>query len=308
MVLLIGAVGVYFMAFRESAPVEDPAVAAAKVDSDSDGVPDVIEGQQGTDPRDKGRFPAYEGRPASHKKVLVARVDVPVNVLVKEDFIDVKEVPMRGGAPDLALLEADRSRVVGRISQTSIKPGEFIMASMVYGGKPQLSYLIPQYKRGVTLRYNQQDAVGGLIQLGDVVDVIGHFRVTRREGSPRDFSWIICQNVRIVAKGEEFLPRAPEDTSPIPPPTSITVSVYPHEAERLIWAENYPGGRLVMALRSPTNDILAKTLGTTDERLFGRGLLNEAKTVDVFVGARTGEAKRFDPVELDRMGQPVDFE
>lgn len=285
--------------------MEDPAIAAARLDTDQDQVPDVIEQQQGTDQNDKTRFPSYEGRPASHKKVLIARTDVAVNTLVREDMIDVKEVPMRGGAPDLALLEADKSRVVGRITQVEIKAAEFIMANMVYGGKPQLSFLIPKYKRGISLRYDPMSAVGGLIQLGDLVDVIGHFRMQRREGAPLDYSKIIVQNARIVAKGDQIMPQAPEDTTVLPPPTSLTVSVYPHEAERLIWAENYAGARLILALRSPVNDVLARTYGTTDEGLFGKTLLNDAKTVEVYLGSRSAEVKRFDPADGERRNIPV---
>lgn len=294
-VLIIGAVGAYFMVFKKQQPTIDPAQQALNMDTDGDGFKDVEEKAQGTE-NDPKRFPG------SHKKVLIAKVDIASNSLIRDEMVDVKEVAAAGEAPDAALLEADRSKVVGRISALEIKAGEFVVNSMVYGGRPQLSFLVPKYKRAIALRYDQLAAVNGLIQLGDLIDVIGHFRVRRREGGEMDYTRVLVQNARVVALGEMFLPKAAGDTSPNKIPTGLTLSVYPHEAERLVWSENYQGTRLTMALRSPANDALARTPGVTDDAVFGRTLLNDAREIEVYYGGVWGGVTRFERRDGDRLG------
>lgn len=297
--LIIGAVAVYFVMFRKTAPVEDPAVVAARMDSDGDGFTDVDERAQGTDPNDAKRFPG------SHKKVIVARKDLAANTLLTEADFQVKEVAARGEAPDAAITEGELARVVGRISSLEIREGDFLTEAMLFGGQPQLSYLVPKYKRAVSLRYDQLSAVSGLVKLGDLVDVIGHFRVRRREdggGGEIEYSRTLVQNARVIALGQAFLPKAPGDTTPEAIPTGLTVSIYPHEAEQLIWAENYPGARLILALRSPVNDAMARTSGVTDEALFGSTLINKPRVIEVYSGGNMSGSLRFLPREGDRLG------
>lgn len=294
--LVVGSVAAYFKLFKAQANPQAEAEQALKKDSDSDGVPDVEERLAGTNENDPNEYPEYQGRPASHKKVLVSRASIPPNTLVRDDMVDVKKVAAKGVAPDGTLLEPDRARIVGHISQMEIKPGDFLLDNMVYGGRPQLSYLIPKYKRAIALRYEPLSTVNGLVNIGDVVDIIGNFYVNRRVGGTTQFTKIFVQNARIVALGAEFIPRAPGDTTPVAPPTGFTLSVYPHEAERLIWAEA-SGARLVCALRSPQNDVLAKTNGTTDELLFGKSFLHDPRSIEVYGPLGIGNRRtQFDPV------------
>lgn len=296
--LIIGSVGAYFMVFKKSQPQVDPAQVALTIDTDGDGFKDVDEKTQGTDPNDPRRFPG------SHKKVLIAKKDISSNTLIREDMVDVKEVAAKGEAPDAALLEADRTRVVNRISALDIKATDYVVDAMVYGGKPQLSFLIPKYKRAISLRYDQLSAVTGLVQLGDLVDVIGHFRVKRREGGEIDYTRVLVQNARIIALGQQFIPKGATDTTPNAIPTGLTLSIYPHEAERLIWSENYQGTRLTMALRSPANDALARTPGVTDDAVFGRTILNAPRNIEVYYGGEKAGMTSFEPHDGGRIGVP----
>lgn len=291
---IIGGVAVYFVAFKQTGPSEaELAAQAANKDSDGDGYKDVDEQAAGTDPANRDRFPG------SHKNVMVAKQDIPANTLLREDMFEAREVVSRGGAPDAAVLDANKASVVGRISATEIRTGDFIQPAMVYGGKPQLSFLVPKYKRAVALKYVELQAVSGLVQLGDVVDIIGQFRVRRHaraeggEPTDMDFTRTIVQNARIIALGAQFLPRDPADTSIPPPPSGITLAVYPHEAEELIFAEGQTGARLVLALRSPSNDALARTAGVNDVGLFGRGVVNATSAVEVYDGASENRVVRF---------------
>lgn len=300
-VLVIGSVAAYFFLFRKTGPSEEElARQAAQVDSDNDGYPDLDEQAAGTDPNDPTRYPG------SHKKVLVARTDIPANTLLKDDLILIKEVPAVGAAPEAAILESEKDRVLGHISAVDIKQNDFILDAMIYTGRPQLSYLVPKYKRAVSIRYDELSAVTGLIELGDLVDIIGRFSINRREGGTMDYAKTIIQNARVVAIGQMFMPPEPNDTTAaeLPPPSGVTLAVYPHEAERLVWAENYGGATLHMALRAPVNDVLARTPGTTEESVFNRTLLNEARTVEVYVGGVHSAVVRFEPDGAQRRGLP----
>jgi len=212
----------------------------------------------------------------------------------------VKEVAAKGESPDAAVLEADKARVVGHISAVDIKEGDFMVEAMIFSGKPQLSFLVPKYKRAVSIRYDELADVSGLVELGDQVDVIGYFSMPRPDNNGfYEYSKIIVQNARIVAKGQGFMPRDATDTSVPPPTVGITLTVFPHEAERIIWAENKAGGALRLALRSPQNDVFASTNGTTEQTAFDRQL---SRRVEMYSGATYSGVVNFVPQSQDRMG------
>lgn len=303
--VIIGGVAAYFVAFKETGPTEaELAAQAANRDSDSDGHTDVAEQAAGTDPNNRDRFPG------SHKMVLVAKRDISANTLLRAEMFEAKEVTATGQAPDAAVLESNKTEIVGRISAVDIKAEDFMVPSMVFGGRPQLSFLVPKYKRAVSLKYVELQAVSGLVQLGDIVDVIGHFRVRRHaqaeggEAPNMDYTRTIIQNARIIALGQQFLPRNPGDTSVPPPPSGMTLAVYPHEAEELIYAEAQTGARLVLALRSPANDALARTSGVNDVGLFGRGVVNATSAVEVYDGVVSRRVTRFRAQDGRRSGLP----
>lgn len=305
LLVIIGGAAVYFVVFRETGPTEaDLAAQAANRDSDGDGHTDVAEQAAGTDPHNRDRFPG------SHKKVLMAKMDIAANTLLRADMLEPKEVTATGQAPDAAVLESNQSEIVGRISAVDIKAGDFIVPSMVFGGRPQLSFLVPKYKRAISLKYVELQAVSGLVQLGDIVDVIGHFRVRRHadaeggEAANMDYTRTIVQNARVIALGQQFLPSSPGDTNVPPPPSGITLAVYPHEAEELIYAEAQTGARLVLALRSPANDALARTSGVTDVGLFGRRVVNATSAVEVYDGVVSNRVTRFRAEDGRRSGLP----
>lgn len=300
-VTIIGGVAAFFFVFKKGEPVKDEAALAAERDTDGDNYKDVDEQAAGTDINDKTRFPG------SHKLVLVAKADIPANTLLKEDMFQPREVAAKGQSPDAAILESAKAAVVDHISSVEIKAGAFIEPALIYGGRPQLSFLVPRYKRAVSLKYVELQAVSGLVELGDVVDIIGHFRIHRQsassgEAQDMDYTKTIVQNARIIALGTTFLPRGASDTSLPPPPSGVTLAVYPHEAEQLIYAEAQTGARLVMALRAPSNDILARTPGVNDVGLFGRRVMNSINDVEVYGGAQARGVTQFRTQDGSRQG------
>lgn len=300
LVLVLVGVGGYFYIAGQQAPDEPTeAELLATRDTDGDGHMDAKELEAGTPIDDPTRFPG------SHKRVLVAKQDIPSSTLLRGDMFTTREVAARGEAPDASVLESDANRVYGRISSSDIHGGDFVVEGMVYGGAPQLSYLVPKYKRAISIRYDELSAVSGLIELGDLVDAIGFFNLRPEVGGEVEYSKILVQNARIIAKGRLFIPKDPSDTSPPPPVTGLTVAVYPHEAEELVWAENYRGGgNLRLALRAPVNDVFARTSGVTERSVFGRGMLKVPNKVEMYAGTGRGIEVQFEPVNNDRIGLP----
>jgi Flp pilus assembly protein CpaB len=164
----------------------------------------------------------------------------------------------------------------GRIALEDIQKGEVIIASRFAtpGEIGGVSYHIPDGFRAVTLRIDKVKGVGGFIQQGDFVDILGSFSM---DGKVLTKS--VLQKVKILAVNQIFIaagpgpeggPRASPAASPAPGPTPppdpnappkdritggdvqlVTFEVRPDDAERLVVASE--NAHLYLILRNPND-------------------------------------------------------
>jgi len=164
----------------------------------------------------------------------------------------------------------------GRIALEDVQKGEVIISSRFAtpGEIGGVSYHIPDGFRAVTLRIDKVKGVGGFIQQGDYVDVLGSFSV---EGKALTKS--VLQKVKILAVNQVFVATSPggeggpqaspaaspeAGPSPSPDPNAppkdritggdvqlVTFEVRPEEAERLVVASE--NARLYLILRNPND-------------------------------------------------------
>ncbi len=113
----------------------------------------------------------------------------------------------------------------------------------------------PPGKRAMTILIDSLSAVGGLINPGDFVDVIGELEAKEQaEGDkPTKITSVIMQNVQVLAIGTNFQPvgnslvyQAQQRTKAL----NVTLALSPEETGLITFAQ--ANGKLQLTLRSPS--------------------------------------------------------
>lgn len=230
---------------------------------------------------------------ADYVPVVVAKVNIPYRTPIKATMLEVKQLPAtaRHGQAIQDVAEA-----IGKITKVPISAGEQILTSKFSTDRSEtgLTFIIPNGKRAVAISVSEVITSGGLIQPGDLVDVMAVFDA---KTYGKDMSTFILQGVEVLAVGQllpgenvpqasttEQLGRAASGAAaplpgqvaptPTPPPAqepkaqpgarSVTLAVTPEESQRLVLAETL--GKLRLVLRPMTDNetvtLPEATLGT----------------------------------------------
>lgn len=176
----------------------------------------------------------------------------------------------------------------------------------------------PPGKRAYTINIDSLSAVGGLINPGDFVDIIGQLKVTNEQDPkqpPQDVTSVIFQNVQVLAIGINFNPSgdpAVYDVQQKARSLYVTLALDPEEASLLTFAQT--NGKLQLSLRSPKerdtqtlhvaswdalSDFVLERQGT--ELILPKGKAS-IETVD---GAKTEEVKPF--IQVFKSGKESNF-
>lgn len=113
----------------------------------------------------------------------------------------------------------------------------------------------PQGKRAVTVMVESLNAVGGLINAGDYVDVIAHLEVPEYTGATKKktLTAMIFQDLQVLAINTNLDQPGDYTVQQSSPTLRITFAVNPQEAGLLVFANK--NGKLELALRaSDEND------------------------------------------------------
>ncbi|MBN1870019.1 MAG: Flp pilus assembly protein CpaB [Candidatus Omnitrophica bacterium] len=120
----------------------------------------------------------------------------------------------------------------------------------------------PPGKRAITISINALSAVGGLLNPGDFVDIIGHLdlpdgndqssaKKQTAKGEEKVIT-VLFQNIQVLAVGTNYNPMGeipPYETQQKAKTLNVTLAVSPEEAGLLTFAEAH--GELQLSLRSP---------------------------------------------------------
>lgn len=219
--------------------------------------------------------------------VVVAKQDIPVRTQITENMVEVRQMPLQAKHP----LSLDKvSDVTGKITKLPITAGEPVLSSKFSAqrGESGLTYIIPPNKRAVSIAVSEVISSGGLVLPGDFVDVIGVFDA---KAMGKDMATYILQGIEVLAvaqtmpgesvpeetatqaaeknlagvTGQRTQQEPPKDQPKANPSArTVTLSVSPEEAQRLVLAESY--GKLRLALRPAKDATLLNlpeaTLGT----------------------------------------------
>ena len=118
-----------------------------------------------------------------------------------------------------------------------------------------LALKTPPGKRAVTVSITSLEAVGGLINPGDVVDVIAQLNIpskTKGVDKKENVTAMIFQKLQILAINANLEPVASFEEQQQLPALKITFAVNPQEAGLLSFADK--NGKLQLALRGPNEN------------------------------------------------------
>ncbi|MBI3976630.1 MAG: Flp pilus assembly protein CpaB [Chloroflexi bacterium] len=214
-------------------------------------------------------------KPTPLEPVLVAAQDVPARTLLTDKLLSVKLIPVTGRHPQ-ALTTAQPA--VGKVTKMAIAGGEQILPSKLFNQRDEsgLAFVVPPGKRAVSVALSEVIGSGGLIAPGDRVDVVAVFSGEERN---QDVATMVLQNIEVLAVAQRLEGDPPPestvarvgqqaglssslkdgqkaDSRPQAQARSVTLSVSPDEATRLVLAEER--GKIRLALRGYRDESLTK--------------------------------------------------
>ncbi len=152
--------------------------------------------------------------------------------------------------------------------------------------KPSLALKTPQGKRAVTVKIDSLAAVGGLLNPGDMVDIIARLNVPEGrlgkdgERKQKTITAMVFQGLEVLAVNtnlDETGTRYEEQQNS--PAIKVTLAVDPQEAGYLIFADK--NGTLEFALRSPQETERQMVKTTTWKTLADYVLQNQGADIDL---------------------------
>jgi pilus assembly protein CpaB len=160
-----------------------------------------------------------------------------------------------------------RNAIIGRKLAFSVDKGQTIEwydLKMASRRKSGLSGIVQEGYRAISVAVDSTSSVTGLIQPGDIVDIIGTFRFPEMKGD-KSFDTLtltVLQKVEVLATGTDMgktLSSAPQANSRGRKGySSLTLSLTPKEVEMIVFASQK--GRLTFSLRNDEETKIEKKL------------------------------------------------
>ena len=127
------------------------------------------------------------------RSVVVARDDIAPNTVLREDMLEVKELPATAVPKGSVMVMRD---VVGKPAASTIYAGDVITVAKVFSDKSATGFTgtIPENCRAVSVGINDITGVAGFAKPGDYVDVI-----LVEKGKAGASSRFLLQNILLLA-------------------------------------------------------------------------------------------------------------
>ncbi|MDO8756559.1 MAG: Flp pilus assembly protein CpaB [Elusimicrobiota bacterium] len=182
-------------------------------------------------------------------KVLSARVDIPERTVLKEDMVEVLEVPRKFMQQDSFEIktQGDMKQIVNLVTRNRVPKGNQLTQSSLISLSPEsgLSVKIPPGYRGAILPIDQEMKI--LIKPGDRVDVLVTFDALLNDGRKEKVTATILQNVLVIAVGTNLgqgmnarqfknLGDKEDKTAAFSEKASVSLALNPNEAQYLALA------------------------------------------------------------------------
>ena len=151
------------------------------------------------------------------------------------------------------------------VAGSPLLQSDFLDSSASLSG--QIKRSMTQGMRAIAIQVSPETAAAGLILPGDRVDVIS----TRQSGESELLSSILIRGCRVLAIDQTLA--AADATSPLPPPTTITLEVTPEGATAIALARELGNLSVVISTATEMSSVLPAdgALRTTTDLFFQPG-------------------------------------
>jgi pilus assembly protein CpaB len=202
------------------------------------------------------RAELYKG--AEKVKILVADRHLLAGTVLEIEDLAQKSV-FKTAVGENVFRPEDLNRVLGKKLRYSLKKRDPLWWShveMPERGRTGLAPMIRPGLRAVSISVGGAQAVSGLVQPNDRVDILGTFSFPARDGSAdmETVTLTVLQDVSVLATGRQLARQDLTTGAPSLPHSSsystVTLEVSPREAELLVFAQTVKG-ELSLSLRNP---------------------------------------------------------
>jgi pilus assembly protein CpaB len=177
-------------------------------------------------------------------KVVVASRDVARGEPIGTDRFAIREIPDE--YLHAAAIRPDRfNQFVGQRLGASLKAGEPLLELHLESAAAVFSSTLPNGNRALTTEVDEVNSISGMLRPSDRIDLIVTARPSSNGGSETTFP--LLSNVEVLATGQ--VTRKRDANSQARTYTTITLSVSPEDADRIVVAKN--SGKLTAVLRNP---------------------------------------------------------
>ena len=199
--------------------------------------------------------------------IVVARENISKGTPAEKSLIAFRKIPAKF-LPGEAVLLKDYELILGQQFKMNIKKGAPILWLHFESEREKLlSYRIPDKKRAITIGVDELTGVGGMISPCDFVDIL-FTCIYSGEGidTSRVITITLLQDVSVISAGHRtFESQMLTSFSRKSGYSSVTLSVTPHEAELLAFAQEH--GKLCLTLRNPHDREKKELRGVTFDSL-----------------------------------------
>lgn len=162
-------------------------------------------------------------------------------------------------------------------------------------GTPQMPKLLalkpPPGKRAVTVQIDSLQAVGGLLNAGDFVDVIAELNLpSRHKENTRTVTAMIFQNLQVLAVNTNLNQPGDYDRQQAISSLKVTFAVDPQQVGLLSFADK--NGRLQLALRAPDENQVLRVKASTWKTLADYVMKSQGYDIQ-----NPDHEKRLEPIE-----------
>lgn len=192
---------------------------------------------------------------AEQVQVITVKRDLPATTILRIEDLRLRP-EFKSAVGNNAFYEGDLDAVLGKRLIFPAQRGDMLLWSQVdmprraQGG---LSNIIEKGKRAVSLSISGAQAVSGLVQPHDKVDIMGTFTFPSRTNPTQveSVTLTLMQNVTVIATGSRIAGQQnAQERGRQTGYSTITFEVSPREAELLVFAQQ-TRGKLYLSLRNP---------------------------------------------------------